>query len=217
MVLVITDFPSFTATFHLSLPITNFWPLLYVSSFWGPIGSIGSITRLLRLMGYLFDMPFGYCKKVCFSNGVLSLSCNRQLQCQSLNSQRFGKFSHFRTVASFILSSCPFIGFLVLPLLSLELWPLFLMLCFSSHRNIVSTVNLDCKLDLKSIALQARNAEYNPKVSNSYYLWHAVFMRVFHLSIMRFHKVLHAALCVRYLLLYKILLSAAFCGSYYED
>ncbi|OMO62331.1 TATA-box binding protein [Corchorus capsularis] len=31
-------------------------------------------------------------------------------------------------------------------------------------RNIVSTVNLDCKLDLKQIALQARNAEYNPKV-----------------------------------------------------
>ncbi|CAI9096686.1 OLC1v1032884C1 [Oldenlandia corymbosa var. corymbosa] len=30
-------------------------------------------------------------------------------------------------------------------------------------QNIVSTVNLDCKLDLKSIALQARNAEYNPK------------------------------------------------------
>ncbi|KAJ0093702.1 hypothetical protein Patl1_26770 [Pistacia atlantica] len=30
--------------------------------------------------------------------------------------------------------------------------------------NIVSTVNLDCKLDLKQIALQARNAEYNPKV-----------------------------------------------------
>lgn len=33
-------------------------------------------------------------------------------------------------------------------------------------RNIVSTVNLDCKLDLKAIALQARNAEYNPKVQN---------------------------------------------------
>ncbi|KAG8387396.1 hypothetical protein BUALT_Bualt02G0017200 [Buddleja alternifolia] len=32
-----------------------------------------------------------------------------------------------------------------------------------SSRNIVSTVNLDCKLDLKAIALQARNAEYNPK------------------------------------------------------
>ncbi|XP_028248672.1 TATA-box-binding protein-like isoform X4 [Glycine soja] len=31
-------------------------------------------------------------------------------------------------------------------------------------QNIVSTVNLDCKLELKSIALQARNAEYNPKV-----------------------------------------------------
>ncbi|XP_041927868.1 TATA box-binding protein-like 2 isoform X2 [Alosa alosa] len=30
-------------------------------------------------------------------------------------------------------------------------------------QNIVSTVNLDCRLDLKSIALQARNAEYNPK------------------------------------------------------
>lgn len=32
-------------------------------------------------------------------------------------------------------------------------------------QNIVATVNLDCKLDLKSIALHARNAEYNPKVS----------------------------------------------------
>ncbi|KAK1263761.1 hypothetical protein QJS04_geneDACA009560 [Acorus gramineus] len=30
-------------------------------------------------------------------------------------------------------------------------------------QNIVSTVNLGCKLDLKAIALQARNAEYNPK------------------------------------------------------
>lgn len=30
-------------------------------------------------------------------------------------------------------------------------------------RNIVSTVNLGCKLDLKTIALHARNAEYNPK------------------------------------------------------
>ena len=28
----------------------------------------------------------------------------------------------------------------------------------------MSTVNLDCKLDLKAIALQACNAEYNPKV-----------------------------------------------------
>ncbi|CAB1331180.1 unnamed protein product [Coregonus sp. 'balchen'] len=33
-------------------------------------------------------------------------------------------------------------------------------------QNIVSTVNLACPLDLKSIALQARNAEYNPKVFN---------------------------------------------------
>jgi len=30
-------------------------------------------------------------------------------------------------------------------------------------QNIVSTVNLGCKLDLKKIALHARNAEYNPK------------------------------------------------------
>ncbi|CAG9113978.1 hypothetical protein JYU34_008883 [Plutella xylostella] len=30
-------------------------------------------------------------------------------------------------------------------------------------QNIVSTVNLNCKLDLKKIALHARNAEYNPK------------------------------------------------------
>lgn len=30
-------------------------------------------------------------------------------------------------------------------------------------QNIVSTVNLQCKLDLRDIALRARNAEYNPK------------------------------------------------------
>ncbi|KAK1582830.1 hypothetical protein Q3G72_018660 [Acer saccharum] len=35
---------------------------------------------------------------------------------------------------------------------------------FPLFTNIVSTVNLDCKLDLKQIALQARNTEYNPKV-----------------------------------------------------
>ncbi|KAI0984183.1 hypothetical protein GJ496_001137 [Pomphorhynchus laevis] len=32
-----------------------------------------------------------------------------------------------------------------------------------SLQNIVSTVNLGCKLELKKIALHARNAEYNPK------------------------------------------------------
>jgi len=30
-------------------------------------------------------------------------------------------------------------------------------------QNIVSTVNMGCKLELKTIALRARNAEYNPK------------------------------------------------------
>jgi len=30
-------------------------------------------------------------------------------------------------------------------------------------QNLVSTVNLDTKLDLKQIALKARNAEYNPR------------------------------------------------------
>eukprot|EP00833_Pecoramyces_ruminatium_P013043 jgi/Orpsp1_1/1187075/evm.model.d7180000055239.1 len=30
-------------------------------------------------------------------------------------------------------------------------------------QNIVSTVNLETRLDLKTIALHARNAEYNPK------------------------------------------------------
>lgn len=29
--------------------------------------------------------------------------------------------------------------------------------------NVVATVSLDCKPDLKSIALGARNAEYNPR------------------------------------------------------
>jgi transcription initiation factor TFIID TATA-box-binding protein len=31
-------------------------------------------------------------------------------------------------------------------------------------QNVVATVNLGCKLNLKDIALHARNAEYNPKV-----------------------------------------------------
>ena len=38
------------------------------------------------------------------------------------------------------------------------------MAVYFFFRNIVSTVNLGCKLDLKKIALHARNAEYNPKV-----------------------------------------------------
>ena len=37
-------------------------------------------------------------------------------------------------------------------------------------QNIVATVNLDCRLDLKTIALHARNAEYNPKVCKSCFL-----------------------------------------------
>lgn len=35
--------------------------------------------------------------------------------------------------------------------------------CSVSFQNVVATVNLECTLDLKQIALQARNAEYNPK------------------------------------------------------
>jgi hypothetical protein len=37
----------------------------------------------------------------------------------------------------------------------------------ATHRNLVATVNLDCKLDLKTITLHARNAEYNPKARRS--------------------------------------------------
>ena len=42
--------------------------------------------------------------------------------------------------------------------------PLVLWVMQINCRNIVSTVDLGCKLDLKKIALHARNAEYNPKV-----------------------------------------------------
>ncbi|XP_067027481.1 uncharacterized protein [Acropora muricata] len=38
-----------------------------------------------------------------------------------------------------------------------------ILMDYCTSRNIVSTVNLGCKLDLKKIALHARNAEYNPK------------------------------------------------------
>jgi len=39
-------------------------------------------------------------------------------------------------------------------------------------QNVVATCNLAVELDLKTIAMQARNAEYNPK------RFSAVFMRV---------------------------------------
>jgi hypothetical protein len=35
-------------------------------------------------------------------------------------------------------------------------------------QNVVATVNLGVKLDLKKIAISARNAEYNPKASASH-------------------------------------------------
>ncbi len=38
---------------------------------------------------------------------------------------------------------------------------------FVLNRNVVSTVNLGVKLNLKDIAMNARNAEYNPKVAHS--------------------------------------------------
>ena len=38
-----------------------------------------------------------------------------------------------------------------------------LIIFISSSQNVVATVNLECSLDLKQIALHARNAEYNPK------------------------------------------------------
>jgi len=40
---------------------------------------------------------------------------------------------------------------------------IFIYVLISCFRNIVCTVNLVCRLDLKKIALHARNAEYNPK------------------------------------------------------
>jgi hypothetical protein len=46
--------------------------------------------------------------------------------------------------------------------------------CWS--RNIVATANMGCQLDLKAIAMQARNAEYNPKVSRTL---HCVLVGVF--------------------------------------
>lgn len=40
---------------------------------------------------------------------------------------------------------------------------LIVLVIWDFFRNVVSTANLKCKLDLKEIALKCRNAEYNPK------------------------------------------------------
>ena len=81
----------------------------------------------------------------------------------------------------FILSFPELISFLVLEMIFYmvtwqyepELFPglispgcTMLSSVWSDGKNTVSTVNLDCKLDLKAIALQARNAEYNRKVKS---------------------------------------------------
>jgi hypothetical protein len=52
-------------------------------------------------------------------------------------------------------------------------------------RNIVSTVNLDCKLDLQSIKLKAPTAEYNPQASllivNGTYIYRILYTCVCHI------------------------------------
>ncbi|VVB11681.1 unnamed protein product [Arabis nemorensis] len=55
-------------------------------------------------------------------------------------------------------------------------WPMRMNIALDIARNIVSTVNLDCKLDLKAIAFQARNVEYNPNVCCSVYPCHLFVM-----------------------------------------
>ncbi|KAF2418494.1 TATA binding protein [Tothia fuscella] len=46
-------------------------------------------------------------------------------------------------------------------------------------QNLVATVNLNCRLDLKTIALHARNAEYNPvSCASSHKRFAAVIMRI---------------------------------------
>ncbi|GAB5572880.1 TATA box-binding protein-like 2 isoform X1 [Prionailurus iriomotensis] len=57
-------------------------------------------------------------------------------------------------------------------------------------QNIVSTVNLACKLDLKKIALHAKNAEYNPKkiypnldlIAREILVWHLSYLKIAHLK-----------------------------------
>lgn len=53
----------------------------------------------------------------------------------------------------------------IIPTLQCVMIP-FLKFDLIGGRNVVATVNLECRLDLKTIALHARNAEYNPKVHN---------------------------------------------------
>ena len=50
-------------------------------------------------------------------------------------------------------------------------------------QNIVSTINLHCKLDLKTIAMQAPNTEYNPK------RFVAVIMRIKNLEQLHFYLI----------------------------
>ena len=40
------------------------------------------------------------------------------------------------------------------------------------YRSILASVNLSCRLDLKKVALHARNAEYNPR------RFHGLIMRI---------------------------------------
>ena len=60
--------------------------------------------------------------------------------------------------------------FLIFFLLNSLLFNSLLCFCLSAHKIIVSTVDLECKLNLPQIALPARNAEYNPRINHCYQL-----------------------------------------------
>jgi len=45
---------------------------------------------------------------------------------------------------------------------------------FFISKNIVSSMNMDCKLDLKTIALHAKNVKYNLKID--FFLWLGYFI-----------------------------------------
>ena len=64
----------------------------------------------------------------------------------------------------------------------MQLSAMFRGLNVFSKRNIVATVNLDCRLDLKTIALHARNAEYNPKVNSFSWLFDIAVAKRFHVA-----------------------------------
>lgn len=113
--------------------------------FWFGFSFSHLFVKKKKITGKKIKAPFFSKKK----NNEFSLNVKVERVVRTKKQAKIQNSSIFILIFSIFISCAPFVKHF------------HVILVF---RNIVATVNLDCRLDLKTIALHARNAEYNPKV-----------------------------------------------------